>query len=152
MPRELLDQEGAAFTPKPFGLPCPHCDLRSMVPLGERVYICVNPDCPGEPYQDLGQFVSMLTVDARTGARLRPWEEVAARDRARRLNPRATLLAEATMKEAWRHQLESRSVAQGEKGKPPLGEARATSGQSHASAGESPREPALPHSIEGSGQ
>lgn len=78
------------FTPKSFGLSCPHCGLRSMMPVGGRVYVCVNPECTTTA-PALGAFVSMLTIDPLVGAHLRPWEEVAARDRARRTDPRGFL-------------------------------------------------------------
>jgi len=117
-----------AFLPRPFGLLCPNCGLRSMAALGSRVYRCENPDCPGEPGQELGPFVSMLTVDALSGVRLLPWEEVTARDRLRKTDPRGFL----------------RSVAK--EGGALFGRRHTASAPGHTSAGGPPREPALPPS------
>ena len=79
------------YEPKPFGLPCPHCRLRSMVPKGGRIYICENPDCRGDVRERAASHVSMLTLDPVHGPQLRPWEEVTVRDRIRKSDPRGFL-------------------------------------------------------------
>jgi len=79
------------FEPKEFGLACPHCHLRSMSATGHRIYVCINPDCPSQAKQVIGQSVCMLTIDPVRGAELRPWREVVARDRIRKTDPRGFL-------------------------------------------------------------
>jgi len=79
------------FEPREFGLPCPHCHLRSMTATGDRIYVCINPDCPGELTKVFGACVCMLTIDPLRGPELRPWREVVARDRIRKTDPRGFL-------------------------------------------------------------
>lgn len=90
--RTLANLSAPVFSPPPWALRCPRCRGRSTVPQGARVYLCMNPDCPDGPFPGLSPHALMLTIDALGGAHLLPWEEVVARDRIRKTDPRALLL------------------------------------------------------------
>jgi hypothetical protein len=89
---EKIDAVPAGEEEKPFRLKCPNCLRRTALPCANRLYVCLNADCPGNTIEEsLGRFVLELTVDAIHGARLLPWKEVGERDRLRRRHPLGVL-------------------------------------------------------------
>lgn len=73
---------------------CPYCRERTTHPQGARLYLCQNPECPGAR-DEQAQFISILCVDAKQGAHLRPWRHAFDFDRIRRVNPRALAIQAA---------------------------------------------------------